>query len=231
MKNNVPEMPLYPADWQGSADTNTFSEDLPQQPLDVGGWPVRDDVAPRRGWRKLQHIIYEETWQFRPRMALLNLLLAPLPIYVGARLRVRMLRLFGFKGIAPGSVMWGLPTINGRGDIYRMLTIGHLCRMNVGCFLELGAAITIGELVAIGPQVMILTTTHEIGTTKRRSSYFHSLPVTVGDGVWLGARSTILPGVTIGEGAIVAAGALVNKDVPPNTLVAGVPARVVKQLP
>ena len=50
------------------------------------------------------------------------------------------------------------------------------------------------------------------------------------DGAWLGARCTILPGVTVGEGAIVAAGAVVHRDVAPNTLVAGVPARVVKEL-
>ena len=55
-----------------------------------------------------------------------------------------------------------------------------------------------------------------------------TLPVVIGDGVWIGMNATILKGVTVGDGAVVAAGAIVNKDVPPRTLVAGSPARIVK---
>lgn len=56
-----------------------------------------------------------------------------------------------------------------------------------------------------------------------------SAPIHIGNHVWIGARATILKGVTIGDGAVVAAGAVVNKDVPPNTLVGGVPARIIKE--
>lgn len=55
-------------------------------------------------------------------------------------------------------------------------------------------------------------------------------PITIGDDVWIGGHSTILPGVTIGNGAIVAAGAVVTKDVEPNTVVGGVPAKVIKKI-
>ena len=55
-------------------------------------------------------------------------------------------------------------------------------------------------------------------------------PIVIGDKVWIGANATVLPGVTIGKGAIVAAGAVVTRDVPPNTIVAGVPARVVREI-
>jgi maltose O-acetyltransferase len=171
----------------------------------------------------------EEFGPFHLRLMLAKLLLWPLPMFVGSRLRVYVLRAIGF-GIGAGTVVFGMPTIVGDGDIYRRLTIGQLCRLNVDCFLELGAEITIGDQVGIGQQVMILTTTHEIGSATRRSLNRYRLPVTIGDGCWIGARATILPGVVVGAGSIVAAGALVNRDVPANALVAGVPARVVRFL-
>jgi acetyltransferase-like isoleucine patch superfamily enzyme len=66
---------------------------------------------------------------------------------------------------------------------------------------------------------------------ERRGGERYSRPVVVEDGVWVGACATILPGVTLGRGSVVAAGALVARDVPPHTLVAGVPARPIKSLP
>ncbi|MEP7190805.1 MAG: DapH/DapD/GlmU-related protein, partial [Roseiflexaceae bacterium] len=81
-----------------------------------------------------------------------------------------------------------------------------------------------------GHHVVVLTGSHEVGPPSQRAAALYTKTVTIGDGAWLGARCTILPGVTIGAGAIVAAGAVVNRDVPPNTLVAGIPAHVVKSL-
>lgn len=80
-------------------------------------------------------------------------------------------------------------------------------------------------------QVLILTTSHEIGPQGQRAAALEARPVCIGSGAWLGARCTILPGVTIGAGAIIAAGAVVSRDVPANTMVAGIPARVIKSLP
>ena len=179
---------------------------------------------------KLAHVIREELRGLHLRLLLAQMLLAPLPIHVGSRVRVHVLRLAGFQ-IGSGCVIWGTPTITGDGDLYRKLTIGQGCWFNVACFFDLGAPINIGDHVAIGHQVMILTTSHEIGPQGQRASALEVHPVTINSGAWLGARCTILPGVTIGAGAIVAAGAMVSRDVPPNTMVAGIPARVVKSLP
>ena len=86
----------------------------------------------------------------------------------------------------------------------------------------------IGDDVFIGPQTIITTLNHDMDA-EHRSSLFPR-PVHVGNKVWLGARVTICPGVTIGESSVVAAGAVVTKNVPPETIVTGVPARVVRSL-
>jgi maltose O-acetyltransferase len=179
--------------------------------------------------RKLIRVMREEFSGLHIRLLLARILLAPLPMHVGSRLRIHILRLAGFQ-IGYGCVMWGMPAFTGGRDLYRNLTIGQNCLFNIGCFFDLGAPITIGDGVAIGHQVMILTSSHDIGPPERRAAALAIRSVTIGRGAWLGARSTILPGVTIGAGAIVAAGAVVNRDVPPNTLVAGVPARPIKPL-
>jgi len=153
-----------------------------------------------------------------------------LPPHVGNRLRIYLLRLCGFR-IGRGTVMWGAPTITGSGNLYRRLTIGEACWINTDCFFNVGADIWIGDRVAIGHQVLILTETHAIGDSTCRAGMLRAAPVSIGNGVWLGARCTILPGVTIGEGAIVAAGAVVTKTVSPNTLVGGIPARLLRELP
>jgi maltose O-acetyltransferase len=178
---------------------------------------------------KLWRVISEELSGLHLRLLLIQILLAPLPIHVGSRLRVYGLRLAGFS-IGHSCVMWGTPRITGDRDLYRKLTIGQGCWFNMGCFFDLGAPITIGDRVAFGHQVMIMTNSHDVGAPHQRAAALYAKPVTIEDGAWLGARCTILPGVTIGAGAVVAAGAIVNKDVPPNTLVAGVPARAIKLL-
>ncbi len=179
---------------------------------------------------KLWQVAQEEVRELHPRLLLVNLLVGTLPPNVGGRLKVYGLRLAGFT-IGHGTMVWGMPQITGRGDFTTRLKIGRWCRFNFGCIFELGTTITIGDCVNLGHQVMILTTTHGISSGERRADPNHILlPVVIERGVWIGSRSTILPGVTIGEMSIVAAGSVVTRDVPPDTLVAGVPARVVKQL-
>jgi acetyltransferase-like isoleucine patch superfamily enzyme len=75
----------------------------------------------------------------------------------------------------------------------------------------------------------LVTAGHPVEPDQRRA-YFTAAPITIETNVWIGAAATVLPGVTVGAGSVVAAGAVVTRDVPPATLVAGVPARVVRRL-
>jgi maltose O-acetyltransferase len=175
------------------------------------------------------HIVYEEIGLFHPRIRFANLLTSPLPYYVGCRWRAKVLRLIGFQ-IGKGTTFFGMPSITGMKGLYRNLSIGEHCIFNYGCKLELGEKLTVGNFVSFGHEVMILTSTHEIGEQDHRLGPVVTRPVTIEDGSWLGSRSLILPGVTIGAGAIVAAGAVVTKDVPSNTVVAGIPATIKKEL-
>ena len=91
--------------------------------------------------------------------------------------------------------------------------------------------VTIGENVFIAPGVVISAATHPLDAQRRVSRHFQSHPITIKDCAWIGANATILTGVTIGKNAVVAAGAVVTKDVPDNCLVGGVPAKVIKEIP
>lgn len=88
----------------------------------------------------------------------------------------------------------------------------------------------IGDHVMIGPNTLISTVGHPLSPKGRRDYLAQAAPVRIGNDVWIGGNVTILPGVTIGNNVVVAAGAVVTKDVPDNSLVAGVPARVIKTL-
>ena len=90
------------------------------------------------------------------------------------------------------------------------------------------ARVTFGDSVLIAPGTVITTVNHALDPAKRRANICTALPITVGNNVWIGANCTILPGVTIGDDAVIAAGAVVRSDVPPRAVVGGVPARVLK---
>ena len=110
----------------------------------------------------------------------------------------------------------------------RHIQLGKNIFINRGCtFLDLGG-IVIEDDVLLGPQVNIITENHPIDPTKRKMLDLKS--VVIKRNVWIGANATILPGVTVGENAIVAAGAVVTKDVPANTIVGGVPAKFIRKI-
>ncbi|NCT37386.1 acyltransferase [Bacillus sp. EB93] len=113
----------------------------------------------------------------------------------------------------------------------RNVVIGRECFINYGCFFENSDLIEIGNSCSIGMEVMFCNATHEIGNTSNRAGKYYGKPIRVGDGCWIGTRAIIMPGVTIGEGCIIAAGAVVTKDCEPNGLYAGVPAKRIKELP
>jgi maltose O-acetyltransferase len=182
------------------------------------------------GVTKIWKAIWGEFSELHVRLVLAQLLCILLPVYTGNRLRSIALRAAGFS-IGHGTFFGDMPTIiGGGGDIYTRFAIGRECWINVGALFDLSTSITIGDRVAIGPQVTLLTSTHLIGSSLQRFGPLQKLPVIIGDGCWLGARCTILPGVTIGAGSVVAAAAVVHKDVPPNTLVGGVPAQIIRTL-
>jgi acetyltransferase-like isoleucine patch superfamily enzyme len=108
------------------------------------------------------------------------------------------------------------------------IKIGNNVFINHACsFLDLGG-ITIEDDVLIGPRVNITTENHPIDPSRRKSLDVKA--ITIKRGAWIGAGATILPGVTVGVNSIVAAGAVVNKDVPDNTIVGGIPAKVIKTI-
>lgn len=110
----------------------------------------------------------------------------------------------------------------------RFITIGKNVFINHACsFLDLGG-ITIEDDVLIGPRVNLVTENHPLDPADRQSLLLKS--IVIKRNAWIGAAATILPGVTIGENAVVAAGAVVTKDVPANTIVGGVPAKHIKHL-
>lgn len=108
----------------------------------------------------------------------------------------------------------------------RFIQIGKNVFINHACsFLDMGA-ITIEDDVLIGPKVNLITENHPLDPTDRRALI--TKPVVVKRNAWIGAGATILPGVTVGRNSVVAAGAVVAADVPDNTVVGGVPAKIIK---
>lgn len=124
--------------------------------------------------------------------------------------------------IAPGLFIGGPPS---------NLAIGHNTSINVDCFFDCLAKVTLGRNVMVGMGAMIVTSDHPVGPDGVAQGQVVGRDVVIGDGVWLGARTTVLPGVTIGEGAIISAGAVVTRDCRPYAIYAGVPARLAGHLP
>ncbi|MDY0986692.1 sugar O-acetyltransferase [Flavobacterium sp. CFBP9031] len=108
------------------------------------------------------------------------------------------------------------------------IRIGQNVFINFDCtFLALGG-ITIEDDVLIGPKVSLVTENHPLDPKERKGLI--GKPIHIKKNAWIGANATILPGVTIGENAVVAAGAVVSKDVPDNTIVGGIPAKFIKNV-
>lgn len=108
------------------------------------------------------------------------------------------------------------------------INIGKNVFINFDCnFLALGG-ITIEDDVLIGPKVSLITENHPLNPKYRKGLICKS--ILIKKNAWIGANTTILPGVTIGENAVVAAGAVVSKDVPDNTVVGGIPAKIIKEI-
>ncbi len=115
-------------------------------------------------------------------------------------------------------------------DYGRHLRIGARTFVNFGLVALDVARITIGDDVQIATNVQLLTPTHPLDPQLRRDKWEAAEPITIGDNVWLGGGVIVLPGVTIGENTVVGAGSVVTKDLPPNVVAVGNPARVLREL-
>lgn len=163
---------------------------------------------------------------------------------LAARLRAWRMRLRGVRAGAKCAAGSRLHLRNARGitlgarveiehDVYLKLVtaearlrVGDFAFIGAGCEIDVAASVSIGAHTLLAPGVFITDHAHNFARAKRLDEQGSRIaPVAVGDDVWLGAKCVVLAGVTIGDGAIVGAGAVVTKDVAPCAIVAGVPAR------
>lgn len=148
--------------------------------------------------------------------------IASSPIW-STRMRRLLLRLYGHKVSDMKSKCF-----IGEGSGHIIMGNGSFC--NVKCLFDCANDIIIGNNCRIAYGVTFVNSTHVVGTPKQRAGGGKNASIIVEDGVWIGANSTIMPGVTIAKGCIIAAGAIVNKSTEVNGLYGGVPAIRIKDL-
>lgn len=115
-------------------------------------------------------------------------------------------------------------------DYGKNITLGEKVYFNFNCVVLDVARVNIGDNAMFGPAVQIYTATHPIDATERRTGLESAKPVTIGADVWVGGGAIICPGVTIGARSIIGAGSVVTRNIPPDVIAAGNPARVIREL-
>ena len=154
---------------------------------------------------------------------------------VWADLRLRLLTDVGFipshtirKALyrASGMTIPDSSSLHWRAEFYapERIVIGEHCTIGDSAFLDGRSGLTMGNAVNLGSHVSIYTREHDVNSAEFAET---GGPVVLGDRAWVSSHAIILPGVTVGEGAVVAAGAVVTNDVPPFAIVGGVPAKVI----
>lgn len=116
-------------------------------------------------------------------------------------------------------------------DYGKNIELGDNVYFNFNCVLLDVAKIIIGSNTLLGPNVQIYTAGHPLDPKLRREGQEFGKTIRIGDDVWIGGSAILCPGVTIGDRSIIAAGSIVTKDVPPDTVVGGNPAKIIKSLP
>ena len=159
----------------------------------------------------------------------LGILLAPLPNAAFPRLRALIYRLLGIR-IGRSTLIRGRINLTGPPGCSSRLTIGSYCFVTTPLHIDLNSDVLVGDHVTIGHDVAMVTSAHEIGEPDRRCGKQVPAPIRIGDGCWIGAHVLLLPGVVLGEGSIIAAGAVVSSNVEPHTIAGGVPARLIRRL-
>ena len=110
------------------------------------------------------------------------------------------------------------------------ITLGDHVYANTGLTVIDDTFVTIGSHVMLDPRVTISAASHPVDPELRRQAYQYDLPVVLEENVWVGAGATILPGVTIGKNSVIGAGSVVDRDIPPDVVAAGVPCRVLREI-
>ena len=113
-------------------------------------------------------------------------------------------------------------------DCGKNIRLGKNVFINAGCHFQDQGGITVGDNTMIGHNVVLATLNHDLDPQKRRDMY--PAPIVIGKDVWIGSNTTVTPGVTIGDGSVIAAGAVVTRNVPDHVLASGVPARIIRKI-
>lgn len=209
-------------------------ETSPGMPRDVGSSVNSpSEVAPgylqEARWERARNALRSELGELRAAL-LMQGVANVLPQFCFNRLRTALWRAMKFE-IGSGSLVMGDLILSGSGDWRSLFEVGSDTYISGPLRINLGGAVRIGSGVNIGHDCLLLTVDHEMGGPERRAGTSTHKPIVIEDGAWIASRVVVLPGVTVGSGAVVAAGTVVTKDVPPHTLVAGIPSRVIRQLP
>lgn len=182
-------------------------------------------MSPQSSWLR----IASEELAIDPRRIGAHLISRILPQGGFNRTRTELLRRLGVQ-IAPRSLLAGALVVTGGGSVRELLSIGPGSYITGPLHVDLEARVEIGARVYMGYEVMLVTVDHHLGEAVQRCGRRVFRPIWIEDGVWIGSRAVILPGVRIGRGAVVGAGAVVTRDVPAHALVAGVPAKPIRDL-
>ena len=150
-------------------------------------------------------------------------------IFTPPILRLALYRMLGYKIGKPAMIHAQCFCGIGSKDKGKLI-LGEGSFINYRCFLDLGDDIIIGNHVAVAFGCTFINSSHKVGNASKRSGEGYSKAIIVGDGCWIGANVTIMPGVTIAQGCIIAANSLVLHDTNANGLYAGSPARRIKDL-
>jgi maltose O-acetyltransferase len=184
------------------------------------------EARPPRAWsRRYKRPLQLRLFGVRVLNYLTNHVVAHVPSFTLRHLwyrRVLGIQLGHHAGVHMGTYIW----FYGPGEIRRIgVSIGRNTRINRNCTLDARSPLVIGDNVSISPEVMVVAGLHDVNDPEFPDSPVGPWAVAIEDHVWIGTRAMILPGVTVGRGAVVAAGSVVTRDVPPLTIVAGAPAK------
>ena len=168
--------------------------------------------------------LFDEFEFFSPALWLAGGVCLLIPRSRGGRLRRRLLQCVGIS-VGGGTTISGPLRIEGCRRPGSLLTIGEGCTIGSGVLFDLGDRIDVGRNSVIENEVALITTSHEIGTSSQRAGAMKNRPIVVGHDCRVGARATILQGVTLGAGSVVYPGSVVVANVEANTRVSGIPAK------